>query len=117
MPLSWNDLLADQLDPHWSNFLGPRLDTLDDAAYLWKPVPGCWSIRRAPRGEPCSTTGTRPGSPACAPSATRGWSGRADGPDAAEPLAALVLHVNREALHHGSEIMLLLDLHERARTS
>ena len=26
-------------------------------------------------------------------------------------MAALVLHINREALHHGAEIALLLDLH------
>jgi hypothetical protein len=27
------------------------------------------------------------------------------------PMAALVLHINREALHHGAEILLLRDLH------
>ena len=26
-------------------------------------------------------------------------------------MAALVLHINREALHHGAEIAMLLDLH------
>jgi len=27
-------------------------------------------------------------------------------------MAALVLHITREALHHGAEISLLLDLHD-----
>ena len=28
-------------------------------------------------------------------------------------MAALVLHINREALHHGAEVALLLDLYHR----
>ena len=34
----------------------------------------------------------------------------AEGPFAEAPLAALVLHINREVLHHGAEICLLRDL-------
>jgi hypothetical protein len=37
--------------------------------------------------------------------------GPAEGPYAAEPLATLVLHINREALHHGAEVLLLRDLY------
>ena len=37
--------------------------------------------------------------------------GPAEGPYAAEPMAALILHINREALHHGAEISLLRDLY------
>ncbi len=37
--------------------------------------------------------------------------GRSEGPYGEYPLAALVLHINREALHHGAEIALLRDLH------
>ncbi|GAA3156907.1 DinB family protein [Planomonospora alba] len=37
--------------------------------------------------------------------------GPAEGPFADEPLAALVLHINREVLHHGAEILLLRDLY------
>jgi DinB superfamily len=37
--------------------------------------------------------------------------GAAEGPFAAYPMAALVLHVNREVLHHGAEIALLRDLY------
>jgi hypothetical protein len=40
--------------------------------------------------------------------------GPAEGPYAEHPLAALVLHINREALHHGAEVLLLRDLY-RAR--
>jgi hypothetical protein len=37
--------------------------------------------------------------------------GPAEGPWADEPMAALVLHINREMLHHGAEIALLRDLY------
>jgi hypothetical protein len=37
--------------------------------------------------------------------------GPAEGPFADAPIAALVLHVNREVLHHGAEIALLRDLY------
>ena len=39
--------------------------------------------------------------------------GPAEGPYAESPLAELVLHINREALHHGAEIALLRDLYRR----
>jgi hypothetical protein len=37
--------------------------------------------------------------------------GPAEGPYADAPMASLVLHVNREAIHHGAEISLLRDLY------
>jgi len=37
--------------------------------------------------------------------------GPAEGPFAAFPLAALVLHIHREAIHHGAEVALLRDLY------
>ncbi|GAA4434978.1 DinB family protein [Actinokineospora soli] len=40
--------------------------------------------------------------------------GEAEGPYAEYPMATLVLHINREVIHHGAEIALLRDLH-RAR--
>jgi len=40
--------------------------------------------------------------------------GPAEGPYADYPLAALILHINREVIHHGAELMLLRDLY-RAR--
>ncbi len=39
-----------------------------------------------------------------------GPCGPAEGPYADAPMAALVLHVNREVLHHGAEVALMLDL-------
>jgi hypothetical protein len=37
--------------------------------------------------------------------------GEAEGPFAEHPLSALVLHINREVIHHGAEIALLRDLY------
>lgn len=37
--------------------------------------------------------------------------GPAEGPFAEYPMAALVLHINREVIHHGAEIALLRDLY------
>lgn len=37
--------------------------------------------------------------------------GPAEGPFAAEPMVTLVLHINREVIHHGAEIALLRDLY------
>jgi hypothetical protein len=37
--------------------------------------------------------------------------GPAEGRYAEDPLAELVLHINREALHHGAEVLLLRDLY------
>lgn len=40
-----------------------------------------------------------------------GHCGPAEGDFASWPMAALVLHINREAIHHGAEIALLRDLY------
>lgn len=39
--------------------------------------------------------------------------GPAEGPFAEHPMATLVLHINREAIHHLAEVSLLLDLYAR----
>jgi len=39
--------------------------------------------------------------------------GPAEGPHAASAMAALVLHIHREVIHHGAEICLLRDLYAR----
>jgi hypothetical protein len=39
--------------------------------------------------------------------------GPAEGPFADAPMAALVLHINREVIHHGAEISLLRDLYQQ----
>ena len=41
--------------------------------------------------------------------------GPPEGPYADYPFAALVLHITREALHHGAEVALLLDLYDHTR--
>jgi hypothetical protein len=43
--------------------------------------------------------------------------GEAEGPFASYPLAALVLHINREMIHHGAEIALLRDLYAHRETA
>jgi hypothetical protein len=43
--------------------------------------------------------------------------GPAEGPFADYPMAALVLHVNREAIHHGAELALLRDLYLHTKGS
>ncbi len=40
--------------------------------------------------------------------------GPAEGPFAEHPMAALVLHINRETIHHGAEVALLRDLYLHA---
>jgi hypothetical protein len=39
-------------------------------------------------------------------------AGKAEGPWSAEPMSNLVLHINREVIHHGAEIALLRDLYQ-----
>ncbi|MGI5211659.1 DinB family protein [Plantactinospora sp. CA-290183] len=39
--------------------------------------------------------------------------GPAEGPFAEFPMAALVLHINRETIHHGAEVCLLRDLYRK----
>jgi hypothetical protein len=41
--------------------------------------------------------------------------GRKGGPYAKDPMAALVVHINREVMHHGGEICLLRDLYRGQR--
>lgn len=42
--------------------------------------------------------------------------GPAEGPFAERPMAALVLHIHREAIHHGAEVALLRDLYLHTAT-
>ena len=39
--------------------------------------------------------------------------GPAEGPFAEAPMADLILHIHREAIHHGAEVALLRDLYLR----
>ncbi|GAT70854.1 serine/arginine repetitive matrix protein 1 [Planomonospora sphaerica] len=69
---------------------GEALDMLDGAYAAW--IEGVRGLGAEGLGRPC---------------------GPAEGPFADHPMAALVLHINREVVHHGAEIALLRDLYLR----
>lgn len=69
------------------------LDQLDQAYGQWRD--GVLGLDDAGLAEPC---------------------GPAEGPYAAESMATLVLHINREVIHHGAEIALLRDLYVHTTT-
>ncbi|WP_137148023.1 DinB family protein [Mycolicibacterium sp. CR10] len=69
------------------------LDQLDQAYGQWRD--GVLGLDDAGLAEPC---------------------GPAEGPYAAESMATLVLHINREVIHHGAEISLLRDLYVHTTT-
>lgn len=163
-----SDLLAEQLDFHWSHQLRPRLEGLTDDEYFWQPVPDCWTVHPdggvdfvypEPTPTPFTTIAWRLahviigvfamrnhshfGGPAAnyeswqyaTDAATaldqldteyQRWTagvralsdddlnrpcGPAEGPYADYPMSVLVLHINREVIHHGAEIALLRDLY------
>jgi hypothetical protein len=179
--ISWNTLLADQLDWHWTHHLRPRIDGLTDDEYFWEPVAEAWNVRREGEGDAQIQAGTgefrcdfampEPDPPPVTTIAWRlahvivgvfgernhshfagpeisyptfAYAGTADealrqldegherwiagvrglgedgleracgldeGPYADHPLSELVLHINREVIHHGAEIALLRDLY------
>lgn len=172
MMIDWTKELLGQFDFYWQTMLGPRIEGLTAAEYLWEPVAGCWSVRLgaggrmtldwsnpAPDPPPFTTIAWRMGhlatnlhvraanqfgpgtaswdavdlpgdvDDACAFLRQGAASWRAGlaalgtddlarpiGPTEArpfrkQPLASLVLHVNREVFHHGGEIALLRDLY------
>ena len=71
----------------WPMTARDMLAFVDDHHDRW--VAGVRSLGAAGLGRPC---------------------GPAEGPYADGPMAELVLHVNREVLHHGAEVALMLDL-------
>lgn len=126
---AWNPLLRDQIDWLWVNQLRDRLDGLTDDEYFREPAPDCWNVR--PRG-----AGTDYRSFEYAATAAEAlaqldreyamWMagveslgeaglarpcGETEGAYAERPLAALVLHINRELIHHLAEVCLLRDLY------
>jgi hypothetical protein len=178
--IAWNTELVEQADWHWRTFVRPRIDDLDDAEYLWEPVPGCWTIGPRERARSASPAGVGDAvwdnewpQPRPAPFTTIAWRlghiyeflrqrstnhfgdggfdvdaiefpataqrarelvdewyrtwfdgvralgepglhrpcGPAEGPFAEAPFAALVLHINRELLHHCAEVLALRDLY------
>lgn len=81
--------LGDQLDTHWHSQLRPRLDGLTDDAYArW--ITGVRGLDAAALANP---------------------RGPAEGPYAEYPMSTLVLHINREVIHHGAEIACIRDFY------
>jgi len=72
----------------WPGSAAEGLSALDDAFERW--VAGVTSWGAAGLAEEC---------------------GAAEGPWARRPRAALVLHINREVIHHGAEMATLRDLY------
>ncbi|TWP46513.1 DinB family protein [Lentzea tibetensis] len=79
---------ADYLTWPYAKSADEALKQLDDAYQTW--IDG---VRTADLDRPC---------------------GEAEGPYAEYPFATLVLHINREAIHHLAEVSLLRDLYLRA---
>src|SRR5512144_812582 len=65
------------------------------------------ALRQVDEGYAAWADGVR----ALAPADLERPCGPAEGPFADHPIAALVLHINREVIHHGAEIALLRDLY------
>ena len=74
-------------DWEYAGTAAEALQQLDDGCATW--TAGVAALGEAGLAEPC---------------------GPSEGPFAEEPMAALVLHVHRELLHHGAEVCLLRDL-------
>jgi hypothetical protein len=58
-------------DYAWTRFTG-RLEGLEDAEYLWEPVPGCWSLREDSQGR-WRIEGGGADAPAVPPVTTIAW--------------------------------------------
>lgn len=78
---------ASYRDWEYAGTAAEALQQLDDGYATW--TAGVDALGEAGLAEPC---------------------GPAEGPFAEDPMAALVLHVHRELLHHGAEVCLLRDL-------
>jgi hypothetical protein len=91
-----------------------------------EPEAGMWDVRHIPADLP----GNAADALAFLAAAYRRWHddiaaldeeslsrplGRKGGPYAADPMAALIVHINREVMHHGGEIGLLRDLYRDQR--
>ena len=79
---------ADYQSWNYATDANTALRQLDDAYRSWHD--GVLGLDDAALAEPC---------------------GPAEGPYADEPMTTLVLHINREVIHHGAEIALLRDLY------
>lgn len=173
MASDWRAAVVEQLEWYWTAMFRPRLEGLGDQEYLWEPVEGCWTVRRAGDGRavldwqfpepdpPPFTTiawrlchlartmaqrasfhfgdasvgdeSTAPPLDARAAVELVGWSFEAwrSGVEAwrsaaeederpgrsgsSDDLAGVLVHMNREVIHHAAEVALLRDLYRGAR--
>jgi hypothetical protein len=91
--------LADQLDFHWQHQLRPRLEGLtDDAVTALKELDGAYAAWLEGITGLDDADLEKPVGPAEAQ-----W--------ADQPMTTLILHINREVIHHEAEIALLRDLY------
>jgi hypothetical protein len=86
-----------------SHFGGPPVDY---QTYVW-PATAAAALDQLDEAYERWTTGVRSLDPRRLASPV----GQAEGPWGERSYAALVLHINREVIHHGAEIALLRDLH------
>lgn len=86
-----------------SHFGGPPID-YQGFAYAGTAAD---ALRQLDEGYAAWTDGVR----ALGPPDLERPCGPAEGPFADHPMAALVLHINREVIHHGAEIAVLRDLY------
>jgi hypothetical protein len=96
--LDWQRLAIDQLDWYWRTSFRPRLDGLTDAATALTQLDEAYRRWIAGVGALSTADLDRP-------------IGSAEGPWGHRPMIDLVLHINREVIHHGAEISLLRDLY------
>lgn len=135
---TWNSLLREQLARHWTSRLRDRLDGPADDEYCWEPVPGCWNViagvlaarnaahfGRAPAGyqpfeyAPAAALDQLDAGYAAWPAGVGSPGetgparpcGQAEEPYAERPLAAPVLNIDREPIHHLAEVCLPRDLY------
>ena len=96
--------MTGQLEFYWDVHLWPRLQGLTDEEYLWEPAEGAWSVRPDASGRMVVDHQT----PVPDPHRPLGPKGAYFADDS---MLGLVVHVSREAIHHGAEICLLRDLY------
>ncbi|SOJ53387.1 hypothetical protein MSIMFB_00891 [Mycobacterium simulans] len=85
---------ADYLNWQYATDAATALRQLDETYAAW--IAGVRSLSADDLNRPC---------------------GPSEGPYAEYPLSALVLHINREAIHHGAEIACLRDLYLHSRAA
>ena len=121
--IDWTSALVDQAARHWTNQLRPRYEGLTDDDYLCEPTPGAWNdldyLTFDYAGTADEALAQVDAAFAAWTAGARGWDeealaepcGPSEGPWAEHPRVELVLHINRELIHHGAEIALLRDLY------